>query len=80
MSSITYTATMATMGDNTTDNEADRYTSMLADKLSLAFPGVAVTVERDDGVSNSQVSIDGDIDANDVREIANQVWNSGDWF
>lgn len=79
--SITYTATMATMGDNTTDEEADRYTSMLADELCLAFQGVAITVQRDDTISNSRVEIDGDeIDPNDVHEIANRVWNNGDWF
>lgn len=79
--SITYTATTSTMGDNTSDAEADRYTSMLGDRLAAAFPGVTVTVERDDSLSNSRVEIDVDgIDIDDVREIANQVWNSGDWF
>ena len=77
---ITYTATTATMGDAITDAEADRYVSMLADKLALAFPGADVAVERDDCLSNSLVDVDDDIDPNDVREIANQVWNSGDWF
>ena len=80
MSSITYTATMSTMGDNTTEDEADRYTAMLADKLSAAFPGASVTVKRNDRVSNSQIDVDGDIDPNDVREISNDTWNSGDWF
>lgn len=76
MSAINYIATISTMGDEATGEYADRYVAALQSKLSVAFPGADVTVERNDRISSSEVSTSGDIGADEVRAIASRVWDA----
>lgn len=79
MSSINYTATINTMGE-ATDAEAHRYVAALESALSEEFPGADIRVTRNDRISNSQIVASDDIDTELVREVANRVWNAGDWI
>ncbi len=75
MSHITYTASIQTMGDASSEL-ADRYVSMLQGVLSGMFPDATVRVLRDDRQSSSSVIHSTDIDIEEVNIIANMIWGS----
>lgn len=79
MSSINYTATINTMGE-ATDAEANRYVAALESALSAEFPGADIRVTRNDRISSSQIVVSDDIDSELAHEVANRVWNAGDWI
>ncbi len=78
MSHINYTATISTMGD-ATDEYADRYVAALEKGFKEAFQNAVITVERDDRISSSQVQVSDDLDANEVEQVANIIWNDQDF-
>lgn len=72
---ITYTATIATMGD-ADDNHANRYMAALKTALKARYPDAEIAVERNDRNSSSTVQASDDVDLDEVHAVANEVWNS----
>lgn len=64
---------------NMTAEEHERYCDHVTDALVEHYPGVGVTVRVVDTLLARRVRVDddGSIDPNDVRLIAQQVWERG---
>ncbi len=76
---IKYTVTSATMGD-ATDEDANKYAAALQAKLEATYPEHDIEVIVNNRISSSQCDSSDDLGDYEVERVAQNLWDSGDWW